>query len=608
MIDFKIFKNAIELFDDNDKRNIWIVLTVMIVAALSSAGMVASVFPFLSVLSNPDQIKNISILAWIYETGGFDSNFSFLIALGMCSVVVILISNLLQIFRTWFVARFTLMQIFKISHKLLAVYLRQPYEYFLDKHSGEMSKQILSESQEVVSQFFRPVGDIIASTLTVITIVGMLLFVNPIIALTALVAFGSIYGVTFFIIRRSTRFYGQERANSNNDRFRLVHECLGAIKVIKLIGRECDYIERYCVPAKKMAKAVVSVQVASQTPQYVVQAIGFGGIIILTLILLDPNASNPSDALEDVLPIIGLFAFAGQRILPELSKVYQGLTLINAGCAALNVIYNDIKGKEDGTMPIRSLNPLPFKSKIILNNVNYSYNSSETIVLKDVSLSIHAGEKIGIVGLTGAGKTTLIDILLGLLRPNAGKFIVDETEITDENLRSWQQTVGYVPQDIFLADATLAENIAFGVSPEKIDQGRVRYAAKIAQIDIFISKKLAQGYSTTVGERGVKLSGGQRQRIGIARAIYHGSDLIVFDEATSALDNLTEQDLMKAIDSLTGNKTIVMIAHRLSTVMACDRIAVMKNGRLVDVGSWENLMENSVAFREISQFMNNQKN
>ena len=236
-----------------------------------------------------------------------------------------------------------------------------------------------------------------------------------------------------------------------------------------------------------------------------------------------------------------------------------------------------------------------------LDAVSYQYPKAETVGLQNITLEIKAGEKIGIVGSTGAGKTTLVDIILGLLKPQSGQLLVDGEPVTDKNLRSWQQSVGYVPQDIFLTDASISQNIALGVRVEEVDMARVRRSAKIAQLDEFICQELTEGYDTGVGERGVRLSGGQRQRIGIARALYHRADLIVFDEATSALDNLTERDVMSAINGLPGEKTIVIIAHRLSTVAACDRIVVLDKGQIVGLGDWNELMENNASFQKIAR-------
>ncbi|WP_416898631.1 MAG: ABC transporter ATP-binding protein [Minwuia sp.] len=600
LIDLATWKKAWALLDARERRNAWIVLGIVILAALSSAAMVGSVLPFLSVLADPERIRSMPALGWAYETGGFSSDYGFLVALGLASLAVIVLANVLQMFRTWAVARFTLMRIYTLSHRLLAAYLRQPYEYFLNHHTGEMSTQILSESQEAVNQFFRPAGEVMASMLTILAVVTLLLWINPVVAILAFVILGGLYGGTFLLSRRLIARMGKDRAAANRERFRLANEALAGVKDIKLLGREVAYIDRYRAPAHHMARSIVSVQVLGEMPQYVMQAVGFGGVILLCLLLLDPQALSSGAALGGILPLIGVFAFAGQRLLPELSRLYRGLTLLNAGGAAVDAVHRDLTGMSSGQALLRDPPaPLGLKRELRLDHLSYRYPDAERAGLRDVSLMIRAGERIGVVGTTGAGKTTLADIILGLLRPGEGHLIADGIEITDENLRAWQQTVGYVPQDIYLTDSSIAENIALGLKRDEIDEARLRRAAQMARIDQFVTTDLPAGYDTVVGERGVRLSGGQRQRIGIARALYHDAELIVFDEATSALDNMTEREVMAAIEALQGDTTILLIAHRLSTVRYADRLIYLQNGRCAGFGSWDELVCSNHAFRHM---------
>ncbi|RBI87215.1 ABC transporter ATP-binding protein, partial [Rhodosalinus halophilus] len=526
------WRKAWALLDARERRNAWIVLAIVVVAALSSAAMVGSIMPFLSVLADPERIREVPALAWAYRAGGFETDFGFLIGLGLASLGVIVLANLVQILRTWAVARFALMRVHTLSYRLLAAYLRQPYEYFLDHHTGEMSTQILAESMEVVNQFFRPAAEAVAALFTVVAIVSVVLYVNPLVALIAFTVLGSIYGGTFLLSRRLIARQGRARAEANRGRFRLANEALGGVKDIKLLGREAAYVARYRDPSERMVRAMIIVQVLGLVPQYVMQAVGFGGIIVLCLVLMDPAGLASGEALGGLLPLLGLFAFAGQRMLPELSKLYQSLTQLNSGEAAVETVHRDLTSKTGGALPRAAPAALGLSRALALEEVSYRYPNAAHAGLSQVSLTIRAGEKIGVVGSTGAGKTTLADIILGLLRPSEGRLTTDGRAITDETIRAWQQTVGYVPQDIFLTDASVAENIALGLPPEEIDPERLRRAARIAQIDTFVTEELPEGYETLVGERGVRLSGGQRQRIGIARALYHDADLIVFDEAT----------------------------------------------------------------------------
>ena len=594
-------RKALALLDAQERRNALKVLGVMVVGAFASAAMVASVFPFLSVLADPGLIAENAALSWLYRAGGFTSDYGFLVGLGLGAIGIILAANLVLIVQTWAVARYTQMRVHSISRRLLAHYLVQPYEHFLGRHSGDMSTNILSEAQQLVQQFLRPLAELISATLTVTAVVVTVLIADPVVASIAIGSFAAIYGAVTVTTRRYVRRMGQKRALANARRFRMAGEALGGIKDVKLLGREAAYIDRFSGPSAEMAQAQIGVGVLAQAPRYAIQLVAFGGIIVLCLVLLDPEGLQEREALGGILPLVGLLAFAGQRLMPELQKLYQSITQMTAGTAALDRVHADLIGGRSAPLDRTTPAPLGLRHALELEGVTYVYPGAERPALRDVGLTIRAGERIGVVGASGAGKTTLADVVLGLLAPQAGTIRADGAEITPDTLRAWQQTVGYVPQDIFLTDASLSENIALGLRPEEIDAARVERAARIAQLHDFAMTELPDGYATLIGERGVRLSGGQRQRIGIARALYHDADLIVFDEATSALDNLTEREVMASIEALPGDKTILMIAHRLSTVKVCDRIVVMERGAVVGVGAWDDLVERNAAFRALAE-------
>lgn len=579
----------------------FVVLGLIIIGAVSASVMVGSVMPFLSVLSDPSRIETTPALEWAYNHFMFTSTYMFLVGLGLASISLIFLSSMLQILKTWTVSRFTISQTHFISLRLLTCYLSQPYSYFLNRHTSDMAPRILTESQQVAFQFLRPVANFISACLTTGAIIILLFWVEPFVSLVSFAVIGGIYGAIYIFTRRILVQLGRVRVRTNQERFRFANEALAGLKDIKLVGRERAYIERFARPSLEMAQTQVLSEVLQQLPPVALQAIALSGVIILSLVLIDPSAIDTGDAMGGVLPIIGVFAFAAQRLMPELAKLYGSLAQMQAGSAAVNAVYEDlVLHQNPHKLPETAPIPLGLKTRLSLENISYSYPNADQAGISDVTLSIAVGEKIGIVGSTGAGKTTLADIILGLLEPDQGRLVADDVEITQDTLRAWMQSLGYVPQDIFLTDAAVGENIALGVPPEQIDQARLKEAARIARIDDFIMTELPDGYETFIGERGVRLSGGQRQRIGIARALYHDADMIIFDEATSALDNLTEAEVIDAIDALPGDKTVLMIAHRLSTVQRCDRIIVLNKGRVVGCDTWSKLIAENEAFQRIA--------
>jgi ATP-binding cassette, subfamily B, bacterial PglK len=598
MIDLSTWKKAWMLLSVHDKRNAYLVLIVIILSALAAASMVASIMPFLTALANPSGIEENIFLQWVYDYFNFKSDYTFLIGLGAASFLVIVFSSIIQIIRVWLVAHFVTMQIHSISYKLLFNFLSQKYEFFLSRHSAEMSAKILSEASQVVQQFMRPAAELIASSLTALAILSTLVWFSAKIAIISLLILGGAYVIIYLIIRLNLKNLGKKRVLFNKQRFRFANEALSGIKDIKLLGREYAYLERYNKPSILMAETEIKITILSQIPHFTIQAIALGGVILLCLLLIDVNSLA---SINSILPTLGIFAFAGQRLMPEFSKVYQSLAQLQAGGAAVCSVYKDLVEENKLTnIAIEEEEKIYLNKRVKIENISYNYPESNKSSITNISIEFQKGQKIGVVGSTGAGKTTLVDIILGLIQPNKGSFFVDNEEINYKNVSKWMQNVGYVPQDVFLSDASILENIALGLSSELIDTHCAKKAAKIAQIHEFIVNDLADGYETFIGERGVRLSGGQRQRIGIARALYHDADLIVFDEATSALDNLTEAEVIEAIDALSGNKTVIMVAHRLSTVQRCDKIIILDKGYLVGFDTWDKLKKENPFFQKIS--------
>ncbi|MBK1646792.1 ABC transporter ATP-binding protein [Thiocapsa imhoffii] len=599
------FQKAIHLLTPRERRRGLLVLVLVLGMALLETAGVASVMPFLAVLGNPEMLETNPVLSALYNQGknfGIDTPDQFLIALGLAAFALMVFSAVYRTLTHYAMNRFIEMRRHTIGARLLEAYLRQPYAFFLDRHSGDMSKSILSEVDQLVQNVFRPAYNMIAYSLVLIAITTLLILVNPWIALLAAGLLGGLYGLVYLVVRRYLGKIGQVRVATNKQRFMAASETFGGIKDIKLLGHEQSYLSRFKAPSQRFASTQASYQTLNQVPNFLIEAIIFGAMLLLTVVLLITHGGLGSSALGQILPILGLYAIAAYRMKPAAQKVFNGFASLRYGHAAVNSLYADLH-PQDAPALLPKLAPKPLKAQniIALEHLSYTYPNAAKAALSDLNLRIPVGSAVGLVGSTGAGKTTLVDVILGLLHPTEGAITVDGVPVTEHNLRAWQQSLGYVPQEIFLTDTTVAENVALGVPKENIDHEQVEHCARMAQVHDFIMHELPEQYSTLVGERGVRLSGGQRQRIGIARALYRNPELLVFDEATSALDNLTEQAVMDAVHHLGGEITIVMIAHRLSTVRECDHIYLLEQGKLAGQGNYEELVANNTRFRSMAE-------
>lgn len=598
--DVKQILKAYGLLDATERRQAWGVVALVTVIALFDTLGAVSIMPFLAVLANPDMIETNATLARINSWMGGMQPQDLLFLLGCASFALLVLSAIVRAAGAFVVNRFAMMRGFTIGARLMDTYLRQPYSYYLHRHSGDMAKELVSEIGILVAQVYQPMATLIAQSVLLLVLLVLLVAVNPSVALIGMLVLGGSYGVIYMLVRRFIGRAGQERSLRYAQRHRLTTEALGGIKIIKLQGREVFYRDEFSMVARRIALLQADTITVSTVPRFAIEAIAFGGVILLALGLMLQHQHEQTGSLGSILPLLGFYAFAGYRILPAVQGIYQAATQLRAGMAGLDGIAADLAGRDLlPALPETPAIPLPFADRVELDNLGFQYPASDAASLQSISLTIKAGTTLGIVGPTGAGKTTLVDLFLGLLTPDTGAIRVDGTAVTAANLRAWQADLGYVPQDIFLLDASVAENIALGMRPEDIDMTRVRDAARMAQILDFVETKMPQGFATAVGERGVRLSGGQRQRIGIARALYNNPGILVFDEATSALDNLTEQEVVRAIGDLSGTKTILLIAHRISTVRNCDQILVMERGRMVGLGSYDELYRDNPAFRRL---------
>jgi ABC-type multidrug transport system fused ATPase/permease subunit len=599
---FDIYRKIRDLLDARERRNAVLLFGMMLVMGLLEAVGVASVVPFISVIANPEIVESNDYLNAVYTGLGFTSEDSFLTFLGAAVFVLVVGSLTFKALTHWAMARFTHMRSYTLSRRLLKGYLGRPYSFFLHRNSADLGATLLTDVGMVIANSLIPAMNLLAHSIIAIFLLAIVISVNPLVALFSLLILGGAYGLIYLVLRRYISRLGTERLKANQERYKFAQEALGGIKDVKVLGLENAYIDCFAGPASGYARVQAIIQIISQVPRFVLEALVFGCMILLLLFMLAAEGGE----LAKVLPLIALYAFTGMRLMPALQQVYGALTRLRFGKTSLEALHRDLLETEQvGVSSVvrgcaETQKVLQLKETIELDDIVYTYPLAEQPALKSLSLIIPAYTTVGLVGSTGAGKTTIVDLILGLLEPQQGHLRIDGHKISVERMQAWQRNIGYVPQSIFLTDDTVGANIAFGVPSRQVDQAAVERAARIAELHNFVINEMPKGYDTMIGERGVRLSGGQRQRIGIARALYHDPEVLVLDEATSALDNLTEKALMAAVHNLGHRKTIIMIAHRLSTVRECDQIYILDKGGLEAQGTYKELMEANDVFRTMA--------
>ena len=584
------FKKLLFLLSPHERKRAGLLLLMIIIMALLDMIGVAIILPFMAVLTNPDLIETNDALNIMFKASsifGVENNQQFLFALGFLLFAFLIISLIFKALTTYAQVRFVQMRNFSITKKLVEGYLHQPYTWFLSHNSAELGKTILSEVGNVVTNGIGPLMEVIAKGMVATALIILLIIVDPKLALMVGFFLSVAYSLIFYFTRNYLNFLGKNNLKNNELRFKSISEAFGAIKEVKVEGLEQSYIKLFSKPAQAYHRNTASSQLVGQLPRFFLEAIAFGGILLIILYIISKSGSFNS-----AIPIISLYVLAGYRMLPALQQIYAALSQLTFVGPSIDKLHDDFKN-----LKLININQdqsvLPLNKTINLKNINYNYPNTSRTALKDINLIISAKSTIGFVGTTGSGKTTIVDIILGLLEAQKGTLEVDGKTITRQNSRSWQRSIGYVPQHIYLSDDTIAANIAFGVEPKDIDQEAVEKVCKIANLHNFVIDELPKQYQTITGERGVRLSGGQRQRIGIARALYHNPKVLILDEATSALDNKTEKAVMDAVNNINKEITIILIAHRLNTVKNCDVIFKLEKGQLVGQGTYEELNINN---------------
>jgi len=568
-----------------DIRKTWAILTapekrkasgmLVLIALMAAAEMlgVLSVMPFLSTLGRPQVIHENPVLEAVYTRFSFGSDRDFLMALGLASIATVVGASAFKTVTLHLVNRFVHLLRHSISARLLSRYLHQPYEFFLERNPSQLGRNVLSEVDQLLHGLIQPLSQMLAQGTVVAAMAALVFWYDPLTAAVIVATVGSLYVGIYALVRKRLGRIGKEREIANGRRFQACNEALSGIKDVKVTHATDAYLSKFNRASRELSRHTATGETLAQTPLYMVEAVGYSGLILIVLALILQR-----NDIAHVLPALGLYGFAAYRMLPAAQIMYRGFAKLKFSSAALDAIHHDLTlPKESPTEGNEVLIP---QQEIRLDHVTYAYPSdSKNPVLERFNLVIQAGSSVGIVGPSGAGKSTVLDILLGLLKPQVGSLRVDGITVDPSNVSAWQRVIGYVPQHIYLADASIAENIAFGVPRNSIDMAAVERSARVAQLHEFVSEHLEYGYETIIGDRGIRLSGGQRQRIGIARALYRDPAILLMDEATSALDPETEEALISAVRETCKERTVVIVTHRESCLQNCKKVISLYGNR-----------------------------
>ncbi len=595
----ELYRKLFALLDASERRRTALLLVILLLVAVAETLGVASVMPFIAVLAKPEVVETNSWLAWAYNTLGFTSRNNFLIFLGLGFLGVVLGSLTVRALGLWAQLRFVNNRGYRWSTRLMAAYLRHPYEWYLNRHTANLTTSILSEVNEVINGALMPALQICANALVAVLLVSLLLSVDPVLSFSVATVLGGGFWLVQIAVRRLLSRLGESHQAAMHARYRIVQEAFGGAKDVKVLGLEELFVARFREPSQTLAQVSIAFNLVSKLPPIAMQALLFGGMLVVVLYLMTSYGG-----FAEIVPLVALYAFAGYRLLPAVQNIASNVSELRYREAVLNSLKSELESAPPAptidTNEVRANTRINLHEALTLDRVTYRYPGADRAAVHDLSLRIPVNSTVALVGPTGSGKSTTADVLLGLLRPQAGALQVDGMRISEDSERAWRRSVGYVPQQIFLIDGSIAENIAFGLPAGEIDREAVERASVVANLHDFVKRDLPAGYDTEIGERGVRLSGGQRQRIGIARALYRDPSVLILDEATSALDNLTEHAVMEAVHNLSRRKTIILIAHRLSTVRSCDCIYMMEDGQLTGAGTYDELVDHHERFRAMA--------
>lgn len=591
---FNLVKQFFNLLNSNQRKRFYILQFLLIGMSFAEIIGVASIVPFMMLIQDLNQLHQDTIFAKIYLYSGVNSDTSFIIYLGLFVIMLLFFSLLMSILVSWKLAIFANNIGVELADRLYSSYIKQNWLFHTSRSTAELTKKITIETQRITNGVLQPFLQLNSRVVLAVFIIITILLYDPKVALVGSSIFGTTYIITFIVVRSYLKLHGRILSQVLVKRFRLINEGFGAIKEILLLGREKNYLKEFKQTGKTFAFSNGATLALTQLPRYLIELIAFGSLVLLVIYIVFTQGISSNN----LLATLTIYALAGVKLLPAFQQIYANSAQIRTHIAAFESIKNDLKSSKENKIETKTIkkNNLLLKKKILLKNISFKYPGKSELFLDHFNMSIKVNSVVGIVGLSGSGKSTIIDILLGLIEPEKGELMIDDIIINKENLRQWQNLIGYVPQNIFISEGTIAENVALGISSDEINLEQVKKAIKLANLTEFV-ESLKQNIFTKVGERGIQLSGGQRQRLVIARALYNNSEVLIFDEATSSLDGVNEKIIMESIYNFSGKKTVIIIAHRIKTIQNCGKIFFIDKGQLISHGNYDELIKTNERFK-----------
>ncbi len=599
MPDTRGIKKLLRILSARERKKMAVLAGVIFVMGLLELVGVVSILPFIQLVADPGIVERNATLNALFQPFGFTNERQLLIFAGGLVIGLLLLTNAFSVFKTWLQFHYSWGIANHVSVRLLHAYLTRPYAYFLNRNTSEFTAYIIGEATLLITGVMVPLIELVSRIFVSLIIFGLLLYVEPVIALTMFGTLGLAYGLIFLTQRGYLRRVGRKRMVLSVRRYNSLKELFSGIKTVQVFGKKAFFADRYEAASTEFCGIQPKYNLITTYPKYLLEVISFGTIIGITIYLYLREGD-----ISGVVPTLSLYAVAGYRLLPALQAAFAALGKYTHNRPVVDKIHDGLfgeYGEPEGLSAGELVHPLPLTDRIELSGVRFAYDGTDQPVLDGVNLTVRRGETVAFVGSTGSGKTTTVDLLVGLLQPTAGTVTIDGQPLTSDNLADWRGSVAYVPQDVFLFDDTITRNISLreGLTPGETT--RLEESTRLADIHDFIRDELPAGMETLVGERGVRLSGGQRQRLGLARAFFHQPSVLVLDEATSALDNITERGIIESLSNLPETITTILIAHRLSTVRHADRIFLMEGGRVAATGTYAELLQNNATFQEMAR-------